>query len=109
MKVYESRVRKCKDVSIILDKKLRERRMEYEKYIISLSERNPFEVDEFVNIVSKNDFNKLRDMINSLRKERNLIQQQVTELQAVVDVQKSLFEKVNFDKIGPKNKKVSGS
>jgi hypothetical protein len=32
MKVYESRVRKCKDVSIIIDKKMRERRMEYEVY-----------------------------------------------------------------------------
>lgn len=41
MKVYESRVRKCKDVSIIIDKKLTEGRMEYEKYIIPLSEKIP--------------------------------------------------------------------
>jgi hypothetical protein len=53
MKVYESRVRKCKDVSIIIDKKMRERRIEYEKYIIPLSESNPFEVDEFVKMSVK--------------------------------------------------------
>ena len=94
MKVYESRVRKCKDVSIIIDKKMRERRMEYEKYIIPLSDNNPFDVDEFVKIVSKNDFDKLGDMIKSLRNERNLLQQQVIELQSALSVQKSLIDKI---------------
>ena len=36
MKVYDSRVRKCKDVSIILDK-MRECRIEYKKYIIPVN------------------------------------------------------------------------
>jgi len=98
MKVYESRVRKCKDVSIIIDKKMRERRMEYEKYIIPLSESNPFEVDEFVKIVSKNDFDKLGDMIKSLRNERSLLQNQVTELQSALSVQKSLIDKIGTKK-----------
>ena len=68
MKVYESRVRKCKDVSIIIDKKMRERRMEYEKYIIPLSESNPFEVDEFVKIVSKSDFENRENCLKMLKK-----------------------------------------
>ena len=68
MKVYESCVRKCKDVSIIIDKKMRERRMEYEKYIIPLSESNPFEVDEFVKIVSKSDFENRENCLKMLKK-----------------------------------------
>lgn len=75
MKVYESRVRKCKGVSIIIDKTMRERRMEYEKYIIPLSDNNPFEVDEFVKIVSKSDFEKLGEMVKSLKNERDQLNQ----------------------------------
>ena len=56
MDVTDAKVRKCKDVSIIIDKKMREGRMEYEKYIIPLSDNNPFDVDEFVKIIHKNDF-----------------------------------------------------
>jgi hypothetical protein len=41
-------------------------------------------------------------MIKSLRNERDLLQQQVTELQSVVDVQKSLLDKVNFEKLETK-------
>lgn len=73
MKVFESRMRKCKDVSIILDKKMRERRMEYEKY--TLSDSNPFEVDEFVKVVSKSDFEKLGEMVKSLKNERDQLNQ----------------------------------
>lgn len=88
---------------------MRERRMEYEKYIIPLSESNPFEVDEFVKIVSKTDFEKLGEMVKSLKNERDQLHHQVTELQSVVDVQKSLLDKVNFQKIESKkeDKKTS--
>lgn len=48
------------------------------------------------------DFDKLGEMGKSLKNERDQLQHQVTELQSVVDVQKSLRDKVNFQKIGLK-------
>jgi hypothetical protein len=37
-------------------------------------------------------------MLKSLKNERDQLQHQVTELQSAVDVQKSLLNKVNFQK-----------
>ncbi len=55
----DARVRKCKNVSILIDKKMRERRIEHDKYIIMLDENTPFGKDEYVKIISKTDFEKL--------------------------------------------------
>ena len=48
MDITGARVRKCKNVSILIDKKMRERRIEHDKYIIMLDENNPFEKVEQV-------------------------------------------------------------
>jgi hypothetical protein len=41
MNMTDARVRKCKNVSILIDKKMRERRIEYDKYIM-LDEKYSF-------------------------------------------------------------------
>jgi|GEM_PF-2827801 len=102
MDVTDATIRKCKNVSIFIDKKMRERRIEHDKYIIMLDDNIPFKGDDQVKIMHKTDFEKLGNMIKSLRNERNLLQNQVTELQSVVDVQKALLDKINFEKVKTK-------
>jgi hypothetical protein len=36
MKIADSRVKKCKDITIIIDKKMRQRKIEMERFIIPL-------------------------------------------------------------------------
>ncbi|MGE5365643.1 MAG: hypothetical protein ACM3KK_00010 [Bacteroidales bacterium] len=42
LKVTEAMVRRCMNISILKDKKLRERRIEHDKCIIMLDENTPF-------------------------------------------------------------------
>ncbi len=49
----DSRVRKCEDVSTIIDKKMRTRTIKFEKFIIPLSDNNPFELNEFIKVLRK--------------------------------------------------------
>lgn len=42
--------KKCKDITILVDKKMRERKFETEKFIIQLDDVNPFQNDEFVKL-----------------------------------------------------------
>jgi hypothetical protein len=43
--VIDARIMKCKDITVIVDKKMRERKFQYEKYIIRLEDNNPFQAD----------------------------------------------------------------
>jgi hypothetical protein len=63
MDVIDARIMKCKDITIIVDKKMRHHKFEYEKFIIRLEDNNPFQADEFVKIIRKTDFDKLGDLI----------------------------------------------
>ncbi len=56
--VIDSGVKKCKDVSTVIDKKMRTRTIRFEKFIIPLMENNPFEAGEFVKVLHKSDFEK---------------------------------------------------
>ena len=48
-------------------------------------------------------------MINSLKKEKDLLKGQVVELQSALDVQKDLIDKINFSKVeGKKVEEKSG-
>ena len=58
MDVIDSRVRKCEDVSTIIDKKMRTRTIKFEKFIVPLTENNPFKAGEFVKVLRKSDFEK---------------------------------------------------
>jgi hypothetical protein len=98
--VIDARIMKCKDITVIVDKKMRERKFQYEKYIIRLEDNNPFKADEFVKILRKEDFDKLGDLINEVKNERDQLKDQVKNLHRMLDVQEKYIEKV--DK--PKNK-----
>ena len=56
--VIDSRVRKCEDVSTIIDKKMRTRTIKFEKFIVPLANNNPFELNEFVKVLRRSDFEK---------------------------------------------------
>ena len=86
---------KCKDITIIVDKKMRERKFQYEKYIIRLEDNNPFQADEFVKILRKEDFDKLGDLINEVKNERDQLKDQVKNLHRMLDVQEKYIEKVD--------------
>ncbi|WP_424355766.1 hypothetical protein [Methanobacterium sp. MBAC-LM] len=58
MDIIDSRVRKCEDVSTVIDKKMRTRTIRFEKFIVPLTENNPFEAGEFVKVLRKSDFEK---------------------------------------------------
>jgi hypothetical protein len=57
--IIDSRVRKCEDVSTIIDKKMRTRTIKFEKFIIPFNDNNPFDVNEFVKVLRKSDFEKI--------------------------------------------------
>ena len=86
---------KCKDITVIVDKKMRERKFQYEKYIIRLEDNNPFQADEFVKILRKEDFDKLGDLINEVKNERDQLKDQVKNLHRMLDVQEKYIEKVD--------------
>ncbi len=94
MDITDARVRKCKNVSILIDKKMRERRIEHDKYIIMLDENTPFGKDEQVKILTKTDFEKLGEMIKSLKIEMNGFKEQVRNLEALLEVQKKFIDKI---------------
>ncbi len=73
---------------------MRERRIEHDKYIIMLDENNPFGKDEQVKIMSKTDFEKLGEMIKSLKNERNGFKEQVRNLETLLEVQKKFMDKI---------------
>lgn len=56
--VIDSRVRKCEDVSTVIDKKMRTRKIRFKKFIVPLTENNPFEAGKFVKVLCKSDFEK---------------------------------------------------
>jgi septal ring factor EnvC (AmiA/AmiB activator) len=95
MDVIDARIMKCKDITIIVDKKMRERKIKYQKFIIRLEDNNPFQADEFVKIIRKNDFNKLGDLINSVKNELEQLKDQVKNLHRMLDVQEKYIEKVD--------------
>lgn len=92
--VVDARVRKCKDITVIMDKKMRQRQIVHDKYLIHLDRNNPFEVDEFVKITRKNDFEKLKAILKTLKNERNQLKAQINELQVKLRLQEEYIEKL---------------
>jgi hypothetical protein len=97
--VIDARIRKCKNVSILIDKKMRERRIEHDKYIIMLDDNTPFGKDEHVKIILKDDFEKLGSILKTLKLERKQLQDQVKELQVRLEVQGEYIEKLESGKV----------
>jgi hypothetical protein len=63
MQVVDSRVKKHKNVSIIIYKKIKQRKIEYNRYM-PINNSHPFELDKFVKILRKSDFEKNGSVIN---------------------------------------------
>lgn len=89
MQIVDSRVRKCKDVSIIIDKKIRQRKIEYDRYTIPLNDSHPFELDEFVKILRKSDFEKIGNMLKSLKTEREQLKKEINDLTILLETQRN--------------------
>ena len=95
MDVIDARIMKCKDITILIDKKMRNRKIEYEKFIIRLEDNNPFQTDEFVKIIRKEDFDKLGNLISEVKNEHDQLKDQVKNLHRILDVQEKYIEKVD--------------
>lgn len=87
--VIDSRVRKCEDVSTIIDKKMRTRTIKFEKFIIPLSNNNPFELNEFVKVLRKSDFEKIGNMLKSIKTEREQLKNEINELTILLETQRN--------------------
>lgn len=97
MKIADARVKKCKDITIIIDKKMRQRKIETEHLIIKLDDNNPFQADNFVKIVCKDDFDKIGSYIKTLKHERKHLRNQVKELQIKLKLQAEHIEKLESE------------
>lgn len=62
---------------IIIDKKMRERRWKFERHIIPLKDKHPFEADEPVKVISHKDYQKIEKAFNELRRDKQNLQQQI--------------------------------
>ena len=65
MNMTDAKVRKCKNVSILIDKKTRKRRIEHDKYIIMLDENMPLMIHGKVR-------SRVRDGKNTLKTSRKM-------------------------------------
>lgn len=77
--------------------------------MIPLSEKHPFETDEFVKIVSKNDFEKIGNMLKSLKTERTQLKKEIENLNYMIDRQKDYIielEKLQNKKSESKDKGI---
>ena len=91
MDVVESRVRKCIDESQLIDKKMRMRTIKFEKYIIPLSDNNPFERDEFVKVLRKADFDKIGDVLKKAKSDNDQLKKEIKEITLAFRIAKKLY------------------
>jgi len=98
MDVIEARVRKCIDESTIIDKKMRTRKFKYEKYIIPLSDNNPFEADEFVKVLRKSDFDKIGDVLKKAKNEKEQLKKEIKELTILLESQRNYIASIENSK-----------
>ncbi|MGC9516851.1 MAG: hypothetical protein ACP5C3_04040 [Methanomicrobiales archaeon] len=77
MKVTDSHVKKCVEEKIIIDKKMREHRWKFERHIVPLKDKHPFDADESVKVISHKDYQKIEKAFLELRKDKQNLQQQI--------------------------------
>lgn len=94
MKIVDSRVKKCKDITIIIDKKMRQRKIEMERFMIPLNDNNPFQADDFVKIISKDDFEKIGSYLKALKHEKNQLNEEIKDLRLKLELQGNYIEKL---------------
>ena len=101
MDVIGARVRKCIYESHLIDKKMRDRKIKFEKYIIPLSDNNPFERDEFVKVLCKADFDKIGDAIKKVKSDNDQLKKEIKELTVLLESQRNYIATLEN---GSKNK-----
>jgi len=82
--VIDSRIGKCEDVSTIIDNKMRTIAIKFEKFIIPLSDNNPFEADEFVKVLRKSDFEKIGELLKNVKNERDKLKTEIKNLSILI-------------------------
>jgi hypothetical protein len=80
MMIIESRVRSCIEEHVIIDKKMRERRLKYKRYNIPLNNDQPFQEDEAVKIISTDDFLKIQRMVKELKGDKDALKTHIETL-----------------------------
>ncbi len=111
MNVIEARVRKCFGERIVLDKKMREHKWRYRKYMILLEDDQPFTSDESVKIMNNDDFEEIRRMVKGLKNDKNHLKgplkdlkMEINEQRAFINYLKEISVDDETDKTGLKNR-----
>ena len=86
--VIDSRVRKYEDASTVIDKKMKTRTIRFEKFIVPLTENNPFEAGEFVKVLRKSDFEKIGELLKNIKSERNQLKTEIKNLSILLESQR---------------------
>jgi hypothetical protein len=85
MKIVGSRIRCCIEESQILDKKMRKRTFKYKKFMVPLSEDQPFQEDEEVKIMTEEDFRLIQRICKELREDKLNLLKQVENLNSILE------------------------
>ncbi|MDI6723026.1 MAG: hypothetical protein QMD61_00105 [Methanobacterium sp.] len=104
MDVIDSRVRKCEDVSTVIDKKMRTRTIKFEKFIVPLTDNNPFDEGEFVKVLRKSDFEKIGELIKMVKGEREELRKEIKDLKILLESQRNYISSFENSQNGLKNK-----
>ncbi len=56
---------------------MREHRWKFERHIVPLKDKHPFEADESVKVISHKDYHKIEKTFHELRKDKQNLQQQI--------------------------------
>lgn len=84
---------------------MRTKTIKFEKFIVPLTNNNPFELNEFVKVLRKSDFEKIGNMLKHLKTEREQLKKEINELIITLETQRNYInslEKSSNNK--PKNK-----
>lgn len=108
MDVIEARVRKCINESQLIYKRIRTRTIKFEKYIIPLSDNNPFERDEFVKVLRKKDFDKIGDAIKKVKSDNDQLKKEVKELTLALESQRKYIAALEKESKNKSIKEIIG-
>ena len=94
------------DESQLADKNTRT--IKFEKYIIPLSDNNPFERDEFVKVLRKADFDKIGDAIKKIKSDNDQLKKEIKELTILLESQRNYIATLENEKENKSIKKIIG-
>jgi len=76
---------------------MRTRTIKFEKFIVPLNDNNPFESGEFVKVLRKSDFDKIGEMLKSVKSERDQLKREIKELTILLESQRNYMASIDSE------------